>query len=380
MTGYSYRLKRLLRNKTLFFWSILFPIALATLFKMAFGDITKKEWAFETIAIAVVNEGEGADDMLMETLETLENDGKKYFSVTKMDFNTAEQKLKDKEIKAIIKNGEAVTLVFLENGLAETVTKTIVDSYLQSREMLTDAAMSGHFAEAMEAFSKELTVVSKREFDGASKDPMISFFQALLAMASLYGAMYGLVNTQEMMPEYGEIASRRLSAPMKKLPSVVTDVAAAFTIQFLQFLLIMAYYLFFLKLDFGEIGGMLLFVGALHSLTGVSYGYFIGCLVRKSDNMQMAVMLGTVMLSCFLSGLMTQNMRMNLELSCPIINRINPATLMADSYQALCVMKNQEKFVQCMVSLAIWCVLLIGGSIFILALRQKMEKRGMERA
>ncbi len=46
MIHYFYRVKRLLRNRILFFWSIVFPMVLAAFFKMAFSSITEKDWAF----------------------------------------------------------------------------------------------------------------------------------------------------------------------------------------------------------------------------------------------------------------------------------------------------------------------------------------------
>ena len=56
MIHYVYRLKRLLRMRTLFFWSIVFPLLLGTVFKVAFSDATNKDWGFVTIPVAVVAE------------------------------------------------------------------------------------------------------------------------------------------------------------------------------------------------------------------------------------------------------------------------------------------------------------------------------------
>ena len=203
---------------------------------------------------------------------------------------------------------------------------------------------------------------------------MISFFQALLAMASLYGAIFGIMNTQELTVGFVAVASRRLSAPLRKFSTVVADVAAAFTIQYAQFLLLIAYYVLILKLDFGDVNGWLFVAGAIHSLLGVAYGYFVGCLVQKSERMQMAIMVGTAMFSCFLAGLMTQSITVKIEASCPVVNRINPATLIVNSYQSLCVMRNMDKFMDCLIRLGIWCAILIFGSIGVLALRQNVEK------
>lgn len=373
MTYYIYRLKRLARNRTAFFWAIVFPVALATLFKMAFGDVTKKDWAFQTIPVAVVS-GETKDVQLVSFLEGLKNGEQNYFSVVETDSARAEELLRKQEIKAVIKNDGEISLIFSENGLMETIVKEITDCYLQSREMILEAAGNGTLPIVAEQFTKEFDTISEREFAGASKDPMISFFQALLAMASLYGAIFGIMNTQELTVGFVAVASRRLSAPLRKFSTVVADVAAAFTIQYAQFLLLIAYYVLILKLDFGDVNGWLFVAGAIHSLLGVAYGYFVGCLVQKSERMQMAIMVGTAMFSCFLAGLMTQSITVKIEASCPVVNRINPATLIVNSYQSLCVMRNMDKFMDCLIRLGIWCAILIFGSIGVLALRQNVEK------
>ena len=47
---------------------------------------------------------------------------------------------------------------------------------------------------------------------------------------------------------------------------------------------------------------------------------------------------------CFLSGLMVGDMRMNIENSCPIINKINPAALITDSFYALEIYDTYDRF------------------------------------
>jgi len=378
MTYYFYRVKRLIRNKRMFFWAILFPIVLATFFKMAFGEIATKNWAFQTIEIVVVN-GENASEELVDFYRDLMNGDKPFFGVKVTTQEEAEQLLRSGEVKAIIQNEATPKLIFLENGLSETIVKTVTDSYLQSYELLMRAAMEGTFSSAMEEFSRELSVVTKKEYEGGSKDPMILYFQALLAMASLYGAMYGVVNTQELNMEFGAIAARRLVAPMRPVATVLADTAAAFTAQYAQFLLLLGYYLLILRLDFGEINGWIFVVGALHSLTGVLYGYLIGSIVRKGDALQESVMMATVMLSCFLSGLMISQMREIMEMKCPIVNRINPATLMADCYHSLCVVKDQERFTRCMLTLLLECVLFLVGSVLAHVIYDRRSGRSMEK-
>lgn len=378
MVYYVYRVKRLLRNKTLFFWSILFPLVMATFFKFAFSSITEKNWGFETIPVAVTAKNGGVPDaMLLDFLTEMERDGKAFFAITETDGEAAEKLLSEKKVTAVLVTGETPTLLFYENGLNQTVVKTVVDSYLQSKEIFVEAALNGKLSEVTKVFSEELETLAVREYKGASKDPMIQYFQALLAMASLYGAMYGLMNTNELNQKLTSVAARRLAAPMQKLPTVLADVAAAFTIQYMQFLLLLAYDTLILKVDFGDINIWLFLTGALHSLFGVLIGYFIGCAVQKKESIQNAIMMSCVMLSCFLAGLMVSNMRMLLEQSVPVVNRINPATLIAESLQALCVMGDMRRYAEYMLCILAWCVVLVVGSV--VALRYHHERNGKER-
>lgn len=376
MVYYLYRVKRLFRNKILFFWLLIFPMVLATLFKMAFSSITEKDWAFETIPVAVAaQDGTERERMLLSFLAEMENEGTAFFEVIEADRAEAEELLRKKSVAAVIVTGEKPTVLFRENGLSATVVKAVLDGYLQSREIWMEAAANGKIAEVAQAFSEEMQTLSVREFRGAAKDPTIQYFQALLAMASLYGAMYGLLNTKELNPRLSDTAARRIAAPLRKLQTVLADVAAAFTIQYAQFLILITYFTLVLRVDFGTVNGWLFLAGAVHSILGVLVGYFSGCALRKAPNVQQPVTMAATMLSCFLAGLMVGTIRIEIELAAPWINRINPATLIANSLQALCIMGDMRQYAICMVSMLLWCVVLIIGSVLALALYQRAGRK-----
>ncbi len=380
MVHYVYRLKRLLRMRQLFFWSILFPLLLGTVFKVAFSDATSKDWGFVTIPVAVVTEQSTGDEAFVTFLTEMKNGDTPFFTVTEGDRETSEALLADGEVSAVIVTGEETKVLLRENGLNSTIVKTVVDGYLQSKEMFIEAAMKGKLPEVMAAFSEEVTTLSVKEFEGAATDPFVQYFYALIAMASLYGAMYGIMNTNELNQKLSIVSARRLAAPMRTVPTVLCDVAAAFTIQYLQFLIILAYSILILKVDFGNVSGWLFLGGAFYSLLGVLNGYFIGTVVQNSDSLQNSIMMGYTMFSCFLAGLMVGNIRIAIELTVPVVNRINPATLIADSMQALCIMSDIEKFASCLFGIFIWCVCLIVGSMFVVMLRQKKVGRSVAKA
>ncbi len=381
MVHYVYRLKRLLRMRQLFFWSILFPLLLGTVFKVAFSDATNKEWGFVTIPVAVVTEAGNAEDEAFVTFLTeMKNGDTPFFTVTECDRESAEELLDEGEFSAVIVTGEETKVLLKENGLNSTIVKTVVDGYLQSKDMFIEAAMKGKLSEVTEAFLAEVTTLSAKEFEGATTDPFVQYFQALIAMASLYGSMYGLMNTNELNQKIAVVSARRLAAPMRIVPTVLSDVTAAFTIQYLQFLINIAYFILILKVDFGRVSGWLFLGGVFYSLFGVLIGYFIGTVIQHSESLQKSIMMGSVMFSCFLAGLMIGNIRMAIELSVPVVNRINPATLISDSMQALCIMGDMEKFASCLFGIFIWCICLTVGSMLVVMLRQKRTGRSVVKA
>ena len=76
-----------LRVKDVLFWLILFPIVLATFFKIAFGSIYEKTTLFSTIPMAVVETTE--QPVLHTVLDNLESEKEPLFAVTYTDEQTA---------------------------------------------------------------------------------------------------------------------------------------------------------------------------------------------------------------------------------------------------------------------------------------------------
>lgn len=52
---FVYRLKCLVRDRELVFWTLIFSILLGTLFYVAFGHLTAESARFQPIKVAVVN-------------------------------------------------------------------------------------------------------------------------------------------------------------------------------------------------------------------------------------------------------------------------------------------------------------------------------------
>ena len=77
------------------FWTLVFPLALATFFNLAFANLTASE-EFETVKVALVEEQ--ANSQFKETLQELEKGDDKLIDLQITSLDKAQQLLKDEKI------------------------------------------------------------------------------------------------------------------------------------------------------------------------------------------------------------------------------------------------------------------------------------------
>ena len=134
------------RAKTSLFWTLAFPILLATFMYISFGNLFEKDELFKTINIAVV-ESEN-DDTLMSILKSLDvnysdKSGDSKFSnlinMKIMDSSSAKDALSDKEITGIIYT-EDCSLVVDENSFNASILESILTQYKQQEDVISNIA------------------------------------------------------------------------------------------------------------------------------------------------------------------------------------------------------------------------------------------------
>ena len=79
---------------------------------------------------------------------------------------------------------------------------------------------------------------------------------------------------------------------------------------------------------------------------------------------KIGIMLGISMVSSFLAGLMNGNMKDIVEKSAPFVNRINPASLIADAFYCINVYDDTARYYRSLATLAVMCVVLVMASFF----------------
>ena len=123
--NFKYSLKVLFRNKSLIFWTFIFPILLGTFFRMAFNDIENNE-AFHAFDIAVVDSPDYENNTIFkEAISEASKDGdNKLFNVKVVNKKDASKMLENKEITGYLEfSNSDVNITINDNGIYETILK-----------------------------------------------------------------------------------------------------------------------------------------------------------------------------------------------------------------------------------------------------------------
>ena len=150
----KYTMLSMFRLKVTLFWTLAFPLLLATFMYMAFGNLFEKDEMFKTINVAVVESKN--DDTLMSVLESLDvnhtdsvsksddkSDSTNSFSdlinMKLMDSSAAKKALNNKKVTGIIYTEDA-SLVVEENSYNATILESILTKYKQQKDVFTNIA------------------------------------------------------------------------------------------------------------------------------------------------------------------------------------------------------------------------------------------------
>ena len=163
-------------------------------------------------------------------------------------------------------------------------------------------------------------------------------------MTCLIGCTVGLGITKNIQADVSAIGARRNVAPTSKARQIVTDFIATFFVYDVLTVIVVLFMVFVLKRDFGTNLPLVFLSTFVGNFNGISAGLLIGVLVKGSNSKKEGLCVTYFMASSFLAGLQWNNITFVLEKNCPIINRINPATLIVNSFKSLAVFGDIEKY------------------------------------
>lgn len=357
---YKYRLKSLLRMKEDIFWCLFFPIILCTCFFAAFSGISDKTNNFHSIPTAVVYEKENA--IFRATLDAVsksDTQGEEFLNVTETDGASAKSLLKDGKVDAIIYVGDEISMTVAKSGLNQTAVQSFLDEFEQKSSLISDIVRENpdKLVSLIGNIFSSRTYISEKKLTDSPMDEMSVYYFSLIGMAALFGGFLGSSVARQMQPNITPEGMRKSTAPVKRHTMIAAEFLAAYTLQLISMAILLFYMICVLRINLGNEAGYVALTCAAGSLVGIASGIFVGSLPVK-ENVQIAIFLVYSLGSSFLSGLMIHPIKIWIEKSVPIINRINPATLIQDALYSLVIYNTHERFFTNIITLTIISVIL----------------------
>lgn len=387
--NFKYSLKALLRNKMLIFWTFAFPIILGNLFKVAFSNIENSE-KLDIINIAIVQNEEFENNEAFKTsFEKLsdENNEDRLFNT---QYTTKE------EAKDLLNKGEIIgymelkqdkpVLTFVTNGIDETVFKHVAEEIVQTSDIIKQLSQtqiqkqiaSGNYIinydeiynKAIE-MAKEDNVKLKNISNSNLSYTMIEFY-TLIAMTCLYGGMLSMVSINQILANMSNKGKRIAVSPTKKSIIILSSLLASYIVQLIGLAILFLYTLFVLGVDYGSNTGLIILLAIVGSFAGLALGTFVGTIFKASENTKTGILIALTMLGCYLSGMMGITMKYVVDKNVPIINKINPASMITDGFYSLYYYDRLDRYWFNIASLLIFALILVIISFFSLR-RQKYD-------
>ena len=387
--NFKYSLKTLFRNKALIFWTFAFPIILGTFFNMAFSNIESSE-KLDIINIAIIKNDDFNNNEIFKTaFEELsdKNNDDRLFETRYTTEEEAKKLLEDEEIVGYMKlvNDEP-KLTFTTSGINETIFKYVSEEITQtsniikylSEEEIKKEMIAGNYNIDYESIYNrviELTEEDNVRLNNVSNSnlgyTMIEFY-TLIAMACLYGGLLGAVAINQNLANMTNQGKRVSVSPTSKGKIILSSVLASYITQLVGVALLFLYTIFVLKVDYGNKLGLDIALAMAGSLAGLSLGVAVATTIKSNDNVKTGIIIAITMLGCFLSGMMGITMKYIIDKNIPIINKLNPASMITDGFYSLYYYDTLDRYIFDIGSLLIFALILIAIS-YISLRRQKYD-------
>lgn len=378
--NFKYMLKKLFNDKMLIFWTFAFPLILGTFFSLAFSNIEEGE-KLDVIDIAVVkNEKYNNSPIWQEALKTLSNKKNKerLFNTQYVSLEKAEELLNDEEITGYILLEDSPKVVVMTSGINETIIKQVTEEINEQETIMNNVAsikIKEHLKNKNEKIENpdifyasiyqeiaELTKNSQANIKDASSNnlsyTMIEFY-TLIAMTCLYGGILGMVAINQCLANMSSNGKRVAVSPASKSKLVISSALASYLIQLLGIFLLFIYTIFVLKVDYGNNLFYVIILTLTGCFAGLSLGIAIGTLLKSNENVKTGIIIAVTMFGCFLSGMMGITMKYIVDKNIPILNKINPASMITDGLYSLYYYDTYERFFFNVASLLIFSFILL---------------------
>lgn len=371
---FLYTIKILMRAKVSIFWTLVFPILLATFMYMAFGNIYEQDEMFSNIKVAVVTEDESANG-LNYMLDALSDGDDALLSVARMSESDAEKLLADEEVEGIIYT-DNVKLMVAESSVNASILETVLSEYKQYEHALKDiykdgiglqqymsgSSGVGDISNLVEKLSEQRSYYTEKSSTEGSQNVYNNYFYAIFAMSCLFASLSSIEMMSNLQANVSATGKRKNVSPQRKMTFVLAEFAALLLIHFVVEV-ISFIYMSCIGVDFGDRVWEILLTLFVGCFIGLAIGVIVGAISKLAEGTKIGIVIGISMVMSILSDLCINGIKYEIQQHVPIINKLNPAALISDSFYALNVYSDHQVFTENIVIMTIEAVVLIAVGI-----------------
>lgn len=326
------RLKVLLRRKDTLFWILLFPILLASAEYLAFGKYIHSE-PIDTIEMGYVEE-EPLNDYLLQVFKEikLEDDKLLYEIHAYSTKASAMASLEASDISILLtEENNDLKIDAKAYGMDVTITENIINQFKIVQEMILS---TGESPEVIYTHLLADTSYIKDLSNNKNATFYTAYFYALMAMACLYAAFFGVSVIADVRADRSNLGIRISASVVPKWKMILINFLAALLLEFLSSCILYIYLAFILKVSLGNFIGLILLTLILGGIAGIVLGMLVATFCKnekKCDGILTSLTLGL----CVFAGLMSVDIKHLVDQYASFINYINPASMITNSLYAL---------------------------------------------
>lgn len=362
MNLFIYQLKIQFRDRMKLFWTLLFPVILATFFHLAFSNLLDNEH-FEPAKVAIVQtqHNDSFQNMIHELSQENEN---QLLEAQYVQLDQAQQLLNQYRIDGYIVIDEDIELTVNESGIQESIIQAIIDQYNSLSH-----TMRNIYEINPQAMIDNLNENYFEERNIQNTDLTVIYFYTLIGMNCMFASFSSISAATKIEGNLSRQGTRITMSPLSKYKILFSTMLSVFIIHYIKMMILLIYLIYGLGVEFGNQIGYIALLIAIGSFTGIAIGNWISCIFKGSENTKTTIGTALSMLCSFFAGMMIIDIKYLVLEYFPIGAYINPVNLITDALYSLYYYTTYDRYF-----FNLFCLIMIGilfSLISIIYMRRK---------
>lgn len=258
-------------------------------------------------------------------------------------------------------------LTVAESSVNASILETVLSEYKQYEHALKDiykdgTEPKGDMSNLVEKLSEQRSYYTEKASTEGSQNVYNNYFYAIFAMSCLFASLSSIEMMGNLQANVSATGKRKNVSPQRKMTFVLAEFAALLIIHFVVEV-ISFIYMSCIGVDFGDRVWEILLTLFVGCFIGLAIGVIVGAISKLAEGTKIGIVIGISMVMSILSDLCINGVKYEIQQHVPIINKLNPAALISDSFYALNVYSDHQVFTENIVIMTIEAVVLIAVGI-----------------